>query len=148
MSALRKYRAAAICIILCKRCSKVCTYCRKCITMGRVSECTVLVRGIHERKGERELNSLQWEGALATGQELAAQGVIEAIQQKESFYLGCVRGWKNRNVILRYRRGTSKRRKSLYRNTKDGRCNGISAEITRSVSKYKCSCFIRRECRS
>ncbi|EJR00103.1 hypothetical protein II1_00458 [Bacillus cereus MC118] len=27
---------------LCKRCSKVCTYCRKCITMGRVSECAVL----------------------------------------------------------------------------------------------------------
>lgn len=40
---------------LCKRCSKVCTYCRKCITMGRVSECAVLVRGIAEalQKGER-----------------------------------------------------------------------------------------------
>lgn len=133
---------------LCKRCSKVCTYCRKCITMGRVSECAVLVRGIHERKGERELHSLQWKGSLSLGQELAAQGVIEAIKQKESFYLGCVRGWKNRNVILRYRRGTSKRRKSVYRNAKDGRCTGISTEITRSVSKYKCSCFIRRECRS
>lgn len=77
---------------LCKRCSKVCTYCRKCITMGRVSECTVLVRGIHERKGERELNSLQWKGALTTGQELAAQGVIEAIKQKESFFIWAVCG--------------------------------------------------------
>ena len=38
---------------LCKRCSKVCTYCRKCITMGRVSECAVLVRGIAERKREK-----------------------------------------------------------------------------------------------
>ena len=94
MSALRKYRAAAICIILCKRCGKACAYCRKCITMGRVSECTVLVRGIHERNGDRELNPLQWNGALSIGQELAAQGVIEAIKQKESFYLGCVRGWK------------------------------------------------------
>ena len=37
---------------LCKRCGKACAYCRKCITMGRVSECTVLVRGIHERTGE------------------------------------------------------------------------------------------------
>ena len=119
MSALRKYRAAAICIILCKRCGKACAYCRKCITMGRVSECTVLVRGIHERNGDRELNPLQWNGALSIGQELAAQGVIEAIKQKESFYLGCVRGWKNRNVILRYRRGAPKRRKSLYRNAKD-----------------------------
>lgn len=73
---------------LCKRCGKACMYCRKCITMGRVSECTVLVRGINERKRERELNSLQWKGALATGQELAAQGVIEAIKQKESFLFG------------------------------------------------------------
>lgn len=35
---------------LCKRCSKVCTYCRKCITMGRVSECAVLVRGFMKEK--------------------------------------------------------------------------------------------------
>ena len=49
---------------------------------------------IHERNGDRELNPLQWNGALSIGQELAAQGVIEAIKQKESFYLGCVRGWK------------------------------------------------------
>ncbi|MBG9838386.1 hypothetical protein ABE30_12295 [Bacillus tropicus] len=75
---------------LCKRCGKACMYCRKCITMGRVSECTVLVRGINERKRERELNSLQWKGALATGQELAAQGVIEAIKQKESFFIWAV----------------------------------------------------------
>ncbi|MDF4766650.1 ATP-dependent helicase ComFA, partial [Vibrio parahaemolyticus] len=77
---------------LCKRCSKVCTYCRKCITMGRVSECAVLVRGIHERKGERELHSLQWKGSLSLGQELAAQGVIEAIKQKESFFIWAVCG--------------------------------------------------------
>ncbi|PEO16771.1 helicase [Bacillus wiedmannii] len=74
----------------CKRCSKVCTYCRKCITMGRVSECAVLVRGIAERKGEKGLNSLQWNGTLSTGQELAAQGVIEAIKQKESFFIWAV----------------------------------------------------------
>ncbi len=77
---------------LCKRCGKACVYCRKCITMGRVSECTVLVRGIHERNGDRELNPLQWNGALSIGQELAAQGVIEAIKQKESFLFGLCAG--------------------------------------------------------
>ena len=41
---------------LCKRCGKACAYCRKCITMGRVSECTVLVRGIAERTGECHKN--------------------------------------------------------------------------------------------
>ena len=77
---------------LCKRCSKVCAYCRKCITMGRVSECAVLVRGIAERKREKNLNLLQWNGTLSTGQNLAAQGVIEAIKQKESFLFGLYAG--------------------------------------------------------
>ncbi|EJS74912.1 DNA/RNA helicase [Bacillus cereus] len=77
---------------LCKRCRKVCTYCRKCITMGRVSECAVLVRGITERKGESDLNPLQWKGNLSTGQELAAQGVVEAVKQKESFFIWAVCG--------------------------------------------------------
>lgn len=76
----------------CKRCGKVCTYCRKCITMGRVSECAVLVRGIAERKGEKCLNPLQWKGTLSTGQKLAAQGVTEAVRQKESFFIWAVCG--------------------------------------------------------
>ncbi len=76
----------------CKRCSKVCTYCRKCITMGRVSECAVLVRGIAERKGEKGISPLQWKGTLSTGQELAAKGVVEAIKQKESFFIWAVCG--------------------------------------------------------
>ncbi|HDR7895614.1 DEAD/DEAH box helicase [Bacillus pacificus] len=77
---------------LCKRCGKACAYCRKCITMGRVSECTVLVRGIAERTGECHKKRLHWKGTLSTGQELAAQGVIEAIKQKESFFIWAVCG--------------------------------------------------------
>ncbi|MGR5875130.1 hypothetical protein ACT7DH_20640 [Bacillus pacificus] len=42
--------------------------------MGRVSECTVLVRGIAERTGECHKKPLHWKGTLSTGQELAAQG--------------------------------------------------------------------------
>ncbi|MFV0943080.1 DEAD/DEAH box helicase [Bacillus pacificus] len=77
---------------LCKRCGKACAYCRKCITMGRVSECTVLVRGIAERTGEFHKKPLHWKGTLSTGQELAAQGVIEAIKQKKSFFIWAVCG--------------------------------------------------------
>ncbi|HDR8173213.1 TPA: DEAD/DEAH box helicase [Bacillus thuringiensis] len=77
---------------LCKRCSKVCTYCRKCITLGRVSECTVLVRGIADRKGKCSKNPLHWKGMLSAGQELAAQGVIEAVKQKEFFFIWAVCG--------------------------------------------------------
>ncbi|CAM3952575.1 ATP-dependent helicase ComFA [Bacillus paramycoides] len=77
---------------LCKRCNRDCTYCRKCVTMGRVSECAVLVRGIAEIKGENYLHPLRWTGVLSAGQELAAQGVAEAVKRKESFFIWAVCG--------------------------------------------------------
>ena len=131
---------------LCKRCSKVCAYCRKCITMGRVSECAVLVRGIAERKREKNSNLLQWNGTLSTGQNLAAQGVIEAIKQKESFLFGLYAGLGKQRCCFTELTKRFKRRKSLYRNAENGCCSGISAEIARSISIYKGSGFIWREC--
>ncbi|OFD56085.1 competence protein ComF [Bacillus mycoides] len=86
---------------LCKRCNKVCTYCRKCITMGRVSECAVLVRGIAEISGENYLNPLQWEGVLSAGQELAAQSVVDAVKQKESFFIWAVCGAGKTEMLFR-----------------------------------------------
>ncbi|MEN1936908.1 DEAD/DEAH box helicase [Paenibacillus sp. 102] len=77
---------------LCKRCNQMCTYCRKCITMGRVGECTILVRGIRDVEREVLLSSLQWEGQLSPGQDRAASGVIEAVQRKESFFIWAVCG--------------------------------------------------------
>ncbi|MBT8998607.1 DNA/RNA helicase, partial [Lactobacillus delbrueckii subsp. bulgaricus] len=41
---------------------------------------------------DRELNPLQWNGTLSIGQELAAQGVTEAIKQKKSFFIWAVCG--------------------------------------------------------
>ncbi|KFN04430.1 DNA/RNA helicase [Bacillus clarus] len=77
---------------LCKRCNEVCAYCRKCITMGRVSECTILVRGLSEIKGECTSNPLNWKGELSPGQNIAACGVVEAIKKKESFFIWAVCG--------------------------------------------------------
>ena len=124
--------------------SKVCTYRRKCITMGRVSECAVLVRGIAERKREKNSNLLQWNGTLSTGQNLAVQGVIEAIKQKESFLFGLYAGLGKQRCCFTVLTKRFKRRKSLYRNAKNGCCFGISTEITRSISIYKGSGFIWR----
>lgn len=39
-----------------------------------------------------DVNPLQWKGNLSTGQELAAQGVMEAVKQKESFFIWAVCG--------------------------------------------------------
>ncbi|AWC34549.1 DEAD/DEAH box helicase [Bacillus cytotoxicus] len=77
---------------LCKRCNQVCAYCRKCIMMGRVSECTMLVRSVCEGKQECFPHALQWKGVLSPGQNRAAKGVVEAIKQKESFFIWAVCG--------------------------------------------------------
>jgi len=77
---------------LCKRCNQMCTYCRKCITMGRVGECTVLVRDIRDVVWESLPNPLRWEGHLSPGQERAASGVTEAVRRKESFFIWAVCG--------------------------------------------------------
>lgn len=77
---------------LCKRCNQMCTYCRKCITMGRVGECTMIVRGTRDIERKFLSQPLQWEGKLSPGQEIAANGVTEAVRQKESFFIWAVCG--------------------------------------------------------
>ncbi|KEK25387.1 DEAD/DEAH box helicase [Bacillus gaemokensis] len=77
---------------LCKRCNQMCTYCRKCIAMGRVGECTVLVRSVGDIGRKKWLHPLQWEGRLSPGQDIAASGVMEAVRQKESFFIWAVCG--------------------------------------------------------
>lgn len=76
----------------CKRCGRACTYCRKCIVMGRVGECTVLVRFMKEFNGVCVERALNWTGKLSQGQEMASKGVVEAVERKESFFIWAVCG--------------------------------------------------------
>ena len=77
---------------LCYRCNQMCTYCRKCIVMGRVSECTQLVRWIGPIQNEIMTGCLKWEGQLSQGQQMAANGIVDAVQRKESFFIWAVCG--------------------------------------------------------
>lgn len=69
----------------CARCGEPCTYCRKCIMMGRASECQPLVywRGIEQppiRQRDRAL--MNWDGELSPEQAKAARVIIEAIAKR------------------------------------------------------------------
>ena len=107
-----KYRAAAICIILCKGAVKHARIAGSVSRWGELVNVLYLFAGFM-KETETGAKSITVEWGFIDWSELAAQGVIEAIKQKESFYLGCVRGWKNRNVILRYRRGAPKKEKRV-----------------------------------
>lgn len=75
----------------CARCHQPCTYCRHCIMMGRVSECTPLIswNGPQLRTIDHHVN-LSWEGTLSKGQQLASDKVVQAIHNKTSLLVWAV----------------------------------------------------------
>lgn len=84
----------------CVRCQDVCTYCRKCILMGRVSECTPLISWI----GPKQINStnhrLEWNGTLSKGQQLASDQVVQAVQNRTSLLVWAVCGAGKTEVLF------------------------------------------------
>src|SRR5690625_4832442 len=57
----------------CASCQNICTYCRNCLSLGKVSECTYLYR---ERQQDRSFlqtyeSSLHWDGTLSADQKKA-----------------------------------------------------------------------------
>jgi competence protein ComFA len=75
----------------CAWCGKKCMYCRSCIMMGRVSECTPLY-GWSGELPERVATPLQWNGSLSDGQQVASDRVVEAIMNNEELLVWAVCG--------------------------------------------------------
>ncbi len=75
----------------CARCGKKCTYCRACIMMGRVSECTPLY-GWSGELPEIDATPLQWKGSLSDGQRVASDRVVEAVACDEELLIWAVCG--------------------------------------------------------
>jgi competence protein ComFA len=75
----------------CSRCGKKCVYCRACIMMGRVSECTPLY-GWSGEMPEIVATPLQWNGSLSDGQQVASDRVVGAIMNNEELLVWAVCG--------------------------------------------------------
>lgn len=84
----------------CARCHTVCTYCRKCIMMGRVSECTPLVVSRFSFPQSRYLSPLSWNGTLSEGQQRAADAVENAIAQNGELTIWAVCGAGKTEVLF------------------------------------------------
>jgi competence protein ComFA len=85
----------------CARCAEPCLYCRKCIMMGRISECTPLIgwSGPPPTFGLPE-NILEWEGKLSEGQTIASQRVVDAICQNEELLVWAVCGAGKTEILF------------------------------------------------
>jgi competence protein ComFA len=84
----------------CARCHQPCTYCRKCITMGRVSECTPLVVSCALLETNAYEQPLCWNGTLSLGQKLAADAVTSAIENNEELLVWAVCGAGKTEVLF------------------------------------------------
>lgn len=84
----------------CARCERLCTYCRQCITMGRVSECTPLVVSFVRSERTFYKQPLVWHGTLSSGQQQAAEAVVRAIENNEELLVWAVCGAGKTEVLF------------------------------------------------
>ncbi|WP_110112727.1 DEAD/DEAH box helicase [Bacillus sp. CGMCC 1.16541] len=77
----------------CARCGQHCQYCRACIMMGRVSECTPLISWCGPFVPHNEdVHELHWKGELSPAQQVASDAVVVAIEKAESLLVWAVCG--------------------------------------------------------
>ncbi|WP_041963991.1 DEAD/DEAH box helicase [Mesobacillus selenatarsenatis] len=85
----------------CSRCGKVEMYCRKCLMMGRMSECTLLVSWAGPQpEFNRSVEPLQWDGQLSAGQKIASRRVAEAVENSSELLVWAVAGAGKTEVLF------------------------------------------------
>ena len=85
----------------CQRCGETCLYCRKCIMMGRISECTPLIGwNGPSHKTNKPTKIMEWQGKLSNGQQEASNRVVEAIQQNKQLLVWAVCGAGKTEVLF------------------------------------------------
>ncbi|KMY52469.1 helicase [Peribacillus loiseleuriae] len=86
----------------CKICQKNCTYCRSCIMMGRVSECSKLYLWIGpELHFPIPPRVMAWAGTLSDGQKTASDRVVAAVEQNEEVLIWAVCGAGKTEVLFK-----------------------------------------------
>lgn len=84
----------------CFRCGETCTYCRKCIMMGRVSACTPLYGWVDSDDIIQTIPNLEWTGTLSPGQQIASTQVVEAINVNKELLVWAVCGAGKTEVLF------------------------------------------------
>jgi competence protein ComFA len=85
----------------CARCQEICTYCRRCIQMRRVSTCTPLVRWTGpDVTFQIDRDVLVWDGHLSPGQQMASDAVVEAVRTNSDLLVWAVCGAGKTEVVF------------------------------------------------
>ncbi|KZE64232.1 hypothetical protein AWM68_14125 [Fictibacillus phosphorivorans] len=86
----------------CFRCkSDSCVYCRNCIMMGRVSECTPLLSWTGPEVEWSKANNLLWYGQLSSGQQAASQRFVDGVEGEGELLVWAVCGAGKTEVLFK-----------------------------------------------
>ncbi|WP_044022874.1 DEAD/DEAH box helicase [Bacillus sp. SG-1] len=83
----------------CSRCNEQYTYCRKCIMMGRVSQCTPLIEWTGPSQNTT-IETLDWTGTLSQGQQPASDEVVKSIEANTDLLVWAVCGAGKTEVLF------------------------------------------------
>lgn len=83
----------------CAVCNGPCTYCRKCIQLGRISSCTTLLKWCGPQHPRTNDHTLELSG-LSAAQQRASDELIESIRQKRSHLLHAVCGAGKTEILF------------------------------------------------
>ncbi|PLS04339.1 DEAD/DEAH box helicase [Neobacillus cucumis] len=85
----------------CARCGENCLYCRQCLMMGRISECSPLISWNGPAPETQNPSQIMaWQGTLSEGQKVASDHVVEAIRQNEEHLVWAVCGAGKTEVLF------------------------------------------------
>jgi competence protein ComFA len=84
----------------CYRCKEPCTYCRNCIMMGRVSECTPLITWTGPPPTAANPPIFDWTGTLSQAQQEASNRVVETVKANDNLLVWAVCGAGKTEVLF------------------------------------------------
>lgn len=86
----------------CSRCHQECYYCRACIVMGKVSECTPFINWEGPASSVLPKSSvMNWKGMLSKAQERASNELIQAIRKDEELLIWAVCGAGKTEILFK-----------------------------------------------
>ncbi|MDN4606786.1 DEAD/DEAH box helicase [Sporosarcina highlanderae] len=84
----------------CAKCEGPCTYCRKCLKMGRVSSCTELIIWSGEKPVYPTNHILAWQGTLTPHQQQASEELTNSQEKQTSHLIYAVCGSGKTEILF------------------------------------------------
>lgn len=84
----------------CAACQQVCVYCRHCISMGRVSSCSDLIKWVGPTTRKSTNHRFAWTGTFTSYQQKASKELIQSIKANRAHLIHAVCGAGKTEILF------------------------------------------------